>query len=101
VAGLPVGALQPPFLATPDRAGGLAGRDRFAVAAALADPGRNPALAQGLFERGRVVAAVGPEFVRAKATREQPVDKRQQMPLLVLVACGQPYLQRRPVRVDG
>jgi hypothetical protein len=70
-------------------------------AAGLADARLDLALAQGLFERARGVATVGPELLRLDAAREQPVQQRQQVALLVLVAGRQAQGQRGALGVDG
>src|SRR5207247_2190567 len=101
VTGVRVARLDRAFLPAPDLACGLAGGDRFVWAAALADPWLDPALAQGLLERPRVVAAVGPDLARSEPAFDQRVDQRQQLLTLVFVACRQPDRKRRPTSVYG
>ena len=101
VPGLRVACFEVSFLAAPDLACGLADGDRLALAARLADPRLDLALKQRLFERARGVAAISPELARLDPLLEQPVDKRDQVPLLVLVAGSEPDRERRALGVYG
>jgi hypothetical protein len=60
VAGLGVAGFDASLFAAPDFAAALAGRDRVAGAAWLADARADPALGESLFERAGGVAAVCP-----------------------------------------
>jgi hypothetical protein len=80
--------------------GRCAGRDRVSRPAPLADHRLDPALAQLPAQLGAVVAAVCPELSRREATHKQPVNQRQKMPPLVLVAGADPDRKRRPGSVD-
>jgi hypothetical protein len=101
VASLRVAGRELAFLAAPDLAGELAGGNRIPGAAPLADPGLDPAFAQGLRERARVVAAIGPELAGPDPACKERVDERQQMAALVLVASREPDRKRRPAGVYG
>lgn len=73
----------------------------MAAAAGLADPRFDAALAQLLFERAGVVAAIGPQLGRLDATLGERVHERQQVPALVLVTGRDPHLERQPASRDG
>jgi hypothetical protein len=100
VACLGIAGLWAALLPAPDLACWGAVRDRLAAASWLADARLDLPFAQRLFERGRGVAAVGPELARADAAGGERIDERQQVPLLVLVPGREPGLERRPARVD-
>jgi hypothetical protein len=88
------------LFAAPHLAHGLAGRDRLAGLARLADPGIDLALAQCLLVRARGVAAVGPQLARLDAGLGERVEQRQQVPPLVLVSGPEQDLERDPARLD-
>jgi hypothetical protein len=89
------------FLAAPDLAAGLAGRDGFVGSSSFADPRLDLAFAQGLLELRRVVAAVGPDLAWTDLACDQRVDQGQQVLSLVFVPGGESHLKRRPVCVYG
>jgi hypothetical protein len=101
VTGLRVGCLQPPLLAAPDLADLAARRDRLAAPARLADPGADPELGERPLVRARGIAAVGPELARMDPDRGQPLEQRQQVAPLVLVAGPERDRQRQPACLDG
>ncbi len=76
VSGLRITGLEPAFLAAPDHAGGLGDWDRFVRQTSLADPRLDLALAECLFERSGVVAAVCPDLAGTDLALEQRVDQR-------------------------
>lgn len=76
VFGLRVARFEPAFLAAPYLAGGCAGGDRLPGFASFADPRRDPPLTKLVFERGRVVAAVGPQLAGLDAARGKRVKQR-------------------------
>ena len=77
VAGESVGAGAAALFAAPDFAGWCAVGDRLAGSASFADSWLDSALAERLFERGGVVAAVGPELGGPDLAGEQLVDERE------------------------
>ena len=101
VAPLRVAGRELASLAAPDLARDLAGGNRIPGAAALADPGLDLALAQGLLELARVVAAIGPQLPRLDPAGKQAVDQGQQVTPLVLVTGGEPDRKRRSASVYG
>jgi hypothetical protein len=101
VAGLRVGDFEPSLLPAPDFAYGGAVGDWVAGAAWLADPGFDLALAQRMFDRLGGVAAVGPELARPDPLREQLIDQRDQVALLVFVSGREADRERCPVGVYG
>jgi hypothetical protein len=86
--------------AAPHFAYGLAGGDRLASFARLADPRPDLAVGEGLFVRARGVAAVGPQLGRVDAGLRERIDQRQQVPLLVLVPGSDLDRERQPAAVD-
>ena len=101
MAGLRVARLQPPLLPPPDLVGRLPRRDRLTAAARLGDPRPDPALGQRLFVRARGVAAVCPQLLGVDPDLRQPLEQRQQVALLVLVAGADQDRERQPAGVDG
>jgi len=101
VAGVGVGGALSAAAAAPDGAGGGAGGDRLACPPRLGDARLDAALADRVFERGGGVAAVSPELLWLDAAREQPVEQRQQLLALVLVAGAERDRERRPVAGYG
>jgi len=101
VAGQRVGRFDLAAAAAPDHAHGRVLADRITWAARFADPRRDRTVAQRLVDRGGGVAAVSPQLPRSDLTREQLVDERQQVSLLVLVASRKPDGERRSVGVYG
>ena len=101
VAGVRVTCFGCAFLAAPDLASDLVGGGWLVGPAASAEPRFDRAVAEGLLERERVVATVGPHLAGDEAPPDQRVDERQQMAALVLVAGRQPHLKRNAVGVYG
>jgi hypothetical protein len=101
LAGLGVGSAQPTSPSSPHLAGGRAGGEQLACAARPGDAGLDLALAQRPLERGRGITAVGPHLLRADAAAQERVQEREQVPALVLVACGEAYLERCAAGVYG
>ena len=101
MTGLWVARLQAPLLSPPDLLSWLPGRDRLAAATRLADAGADPALAERQLVSGRGVAAVGPELLGMDAGLSEPLEQRQQVAPLVLVARRERDRKRQPARIDG
>ena len=101
MTGLRVARFQAPLLSPPDLVARRPGRDRLAAAARLADPGADPALGERPLVRSRGIAAVGPELARLDAGLSEPLEQRQQVAPLVLVAGPEADRERQPARVDG
>ena len=77
VAGVGVGAAEAAASASPDLAGRGAGGDGIAAAPGLGDARLDPALAQGLFELPRGVAAVGPQLAGLDVALGECLQQRQ------------------------
>jgi len=98
VAGVGVARAGPQPVGAADRRGAVG--DGIAGAAAAADHGLDAALTELLAELVRVVAAVGPQLARDDPARSKLINKRQQLPPLVLVAGADPDRKRRPAGLD-
>ena len=96
-----VGGLEATAASAPDFADGCAFGDRVACSAWSADAWLDRAGAHRLLQRGRGIAAVGPELAGRQTTRLQSVKQRQQMGALVLVAGTDPDRKRGTGGIDG
>ena len=101
VAGLWVACFDASLFAAPDFAPLLAGGDRVAGAAWLADARADFAFGESLLERRGGVAAVCPKLVGVDAGGGELVEQWEQVAPLVFVARCEPDRERLAGRVDG
>ena len=96
-----VSGLELSFASAADLTDDLFGRDSGAGFAPSADHRLDPSLGEVVAEDGGVVATVGPDLARVDPARDQRVDQRDQVSLLVFVAGRDAHLERQPRPVNG